>query len=80
MSQRDWSFAELLDPVRPETFFAENFDRKPLHVPGGAEKFAALMSWDRLNALLNMSAIWIGVSLELVLVKTPLAAARYCRA
>ena len=35
------NLAELLAPVSPETFFAEYHDKQPLHVKGGAAKFAA---------------------------------------
>lgn len=35
-------FADILSPVPPARFFAEHHGRAPLHVPGGAEKFAAM--------------------------------------
>jgi ribosomal protein L16 Arg81 hydroxylase len=49
-----------------------------LHVPGTPEKFAALMSWERLNELLAMQ-IWTATSLKLVLDKRTLPPEAYCR-
>jgi ribosomal protein L16 Arg81 hydroxylase len=79
MTNTIYSFAQILDPVTPETFFAEYHDKKPLHVPGTPEKFAGVMSWPVLNDLLNMTAVWSATSLQLVLDKEPIAPARYCR-
>ncbi|MBR0656368.1 hypothetical protein GXW79_14895 [Roseomonas arctica] len=68
---------ELLAPITPETFFAEYFDRKPLHVPGGAAKFAQVLSWRHLNRLLDMTHIWSEQSLKMVLDGAPVPAAQY---
>ncbi|HSR71526.1 MAG TPA: hypothetical protein VLL72_04015, partial [Kiloniellales bacterium] len=73
------NLAEILAPVTPEEFFADYFDKQPLHVPGTPDKFAAVMSWSRLNALLNMTSIWSGASLQLVLDREPVPPAKYCR-
>lgn len=72
-------FADILRPLTPEAFFADYHDKKPLHVPGGADKFAAVMSWPLLNDLLNMTSIWSGVSLQLALDKETIPPAQYCR-
>lgn len=73
------SFADILSPIAPETFFAEYHGRKVLHVPGRADKFASAMSWAKLNALLNMTAIWTSRSFEMALDGALLPAREYCR-
>ena len=78
MTEPITSFARLLDPVAPETFFAEAHHRKPLHVPGGpggADKFASVMSWDILNEMLAMD-VWDANTLQLVLDPQSLAASK----
>ncbi|HYE00716.1 MAG TPA: cupin domain-containing protein [Alphaproteobacteria bacterium] len=72
------TLADLLHPVTPEAFFAEYYDRKPLHVPGGAAKFAEVMSWRILSDLLNMNAIWSAASLNLVIDRQPVPAEQFC--
>lgn len=78
MSQAITSFAQIIDPVTPEAFFAEYHDRKPLHVPGDPRRFAGIMSWPILNDLLNKTALWSATSLQLVLDNQVVAPARYC--
>jgi hypothetical protein len=56
------TFADVIAPVSAEQFFAEYHGRKILHVRGAADKFAGVMSWARLNALLNMTAVCRGHS------------------
>jgi hypothetical protein len=72
------TFAAILAPVAPETFFAEHHGKRVLHVPGGAAKFTSLMSWEILNEILSME-IWSAKSLKLVLDKQTLPAEAYCR-
>lgn len=72
------SLADLLHPVTPEEFFAEHHGRRPLHVPGKADKFASLMSWDLLNDVLGLTSIWTGRSLQLVLDRRQLDPEEYC--
>ena len=79
MSIDSIGFADILSPITPEEFLAEYHDKKPLLVPGTREKFAHVMSWKSLNALLEMTAIWTSASLQLVLDKDPVPPARYCR-
>jgi bifunctional lysine-specific demethylase and histidyl-hydroxylase MINA len=72
------SLAAVLDPVLPDQFFAEHYGKRVLHVPGEADKFADLMSWEVLNDLLSME-IWSATSLRLVLDKKMLPPEAYCR-
>jgi ribosomal protein L16 Arg81 hydroxylase len=72
------TLAELLAPVTPEQFFAEYQDRKPLHIRGGAAKFAQVLSWRQINRLLDMTHIWSSQSLQVVLDGAPVPAEQYC--
>lgn len=72
------SFAEVLAPMTPETFFADYYDKKPVHIPGDPEKFAAVMNWSVLNRILDMTAIWGSASLMLVLDGEILPPGAYC--
>ena len=71
-----FSFDEIMAPLGAERFFAEYEGRRPLHLKGAADKFAAVMSWARLNDLLGMATIWSQASLQLVLDKEPIAEPR----
>jgi len=73
-----FSFDEIMAPLGAERFFAEYEGRRPLHLKGAGDKFAAVMSWARLNDLLGQATIWSQASLQLVLDKEPVPSARYC--
>lgn len=60
------TFADLIAPMDPETFFGEYQGRRWVHIPGGADKFRDVMSWSRLQSLLDMTGIW---SAETMVVK-----------
>ena len=79
MTEKIRTFADLLHPVTPEEFFAEYHDKKPLHIPGTSDKFASVMSWRTLNDLLNMTSVWSGTSLHLMLDTKTVSASDYCR-
>ncbi|MBE9604495.1 cupin-like domain-containing protein [Acetobacteraceae bacterium H6797] len=61
------TLADILAPITPEEFFAEYYDKQPLHVPGGAAKFASVLSWRQINKLLDMANLWSNTSLKVVL-------------
>ena len=73
------TFDDILAPIGAEEFFAEYHDRKPLHIPGAGKKFSSLMSWEGLNSLLNMTAVWTPASLQLVLNGEIVPPGKYCR-
>jgi len=79
MTEKNRTFAELIHPVTPEEFFAEYHDKKPLYIPGTPDKFASVMSWRTLNDMLNMTSVWSGISLQLMLDKKVVPVADYCR-
>lgn len=74
-----WTFADILAPIGEDEFFAEYFDRQPLHIPGDPDKFADVMNWGTLNSLLNMTAVWGPQSMTLVQDRETIPAPRYCR-
>jgi hypothetical protein len=73
------SFQDFLAPVTVDRFRRAHLDRAPLHIPGAPDKFAEVMSWDGLNRLLDMTAIWTSQSLQLALDCQMIAPERYCR-
>ncbi len=72
------TLSQLLAPLTPEQFFAEYYDRQPLHVRGDPAKFAAVLSWRQINRLLDMTHIWTSQSLKLVLDSGSIPAEQYC--
>lgn len=73
------TFAGILNPVDPADFFAGHHDSQFLHIKGDPGKFAALMSWDILASIMNMTAIWSSASLQMILDTKVLPATQYCR-
>ena len=69
---------DLLAPVSPERFFAEYHDKQPLHVRGGAGKFASVLSWRGIDRLLDMTHAWSSHSLKLMLDAQAVPAEQYC--
>jgi ribosomal protein L16 Arg81 hydroxylase len=78
MLQPPFSFDEIMAPLGAERFFAGYEDKQPLHLKGTPDKFAAVMTWAKLNDLLGQATIWSHNTLKLLLDKEPIPAARYC--
>ena len=57
------TLADILAPITPEQFFAEYYDKQPLHIPGSPAKFAQVLSWRGINRLLDQTHIWSSQSL-----------------
>ena len=70
--------ADILAPVTPERFFAEYYDKQPLHVRGGAAKFAQVLSWRGIDRLLDMTHAWSSQSLKLMLDGQPVPPEAFC--
>lgn len=80
MPNRIATLADILHPVSEEEFFAEYYDRKPLYVPApDPDKFADVMSWQKLSGMLNMTGIWSPANLQLYLDRKEVVPADYCR-
>jgi len=73
------SLESLLAPVTLDTFLTEHLDKKPLHVRGGAAKFARMMSWDVLTMLLNQRVLWNPSTLSMVMDAVTLPPQEFCR-
>jgi hypothetical protein len=76
---RRLGFRDLLTPMTPEAFLDEYFDRKPLHLPGPAPRFADVFSWDRATSLLDMTTLWSAATLKVVLNGKLARPDEYCR-
>ena len=72
------TLTDLLAPITPERFFAEYYDRQPLHVSGGPAKFAQVLSWRQINRLLDMTHVWSSVSLKLVMDSVAVPPEQFC--
>ncbi|MBR0674381.1 cupin domain-containing protein [Neoroseomonas soli] len=68
---------DLLAPITPERFFAEHYDRAPLHIQGAAGKFADVLDWAGINRLLSMTHAWSENSFRLVMDSVPVPPAQY---
>jgi ribosomal protein L16 Arg81 hydroxylase len=73
-----FSFDAIMAPLGAARFFAEYEGKRPLHLKGAADKFAEVMTWARLNALLGQATIWSQHSLVIALDGEIVPAARYC--
>jgi ribosomal protein L16 Arg81 hydroxylase len=61
------TFRQIVSPFSPEEFFGKIWDQRAVHIPGAAEKFAHIFSWEELNRLLNMSKLWSDRSMSIVI-------------
>ncbi len=73
-----FSFDDIMEPLGAERFLAEYENQKPLHLPGAADKFAEVMSWAKLDKLLDQTSIWSKESLRLMLDKVAVPPGDYC--
>ncbi len=78
MDEQILTFRELVAPIDPEVFLRDTYGKKPLHIPGAADKFAKIFSWDQLNELLARSTLWSDRSFELARGGRMLRAEDYC--
>jgi ribosomal protein L16 Arg81 hydroxylase len=67
MGKREINLRQLLHPMSPEEFFADYYDQRPLHIPGAADKFAHVFTWNELNALLESVHLWSEKTMRLVI-------------
>ena len=72
------TFDDILAPMSAAIFLADYLGKQPLHLEGGAEKFANVMNWNILNQLLGMSTVWSNQSLVMMLDKEQIAPHAYC--
>ncbi len=67
MSDPVITFFDLIAPITPEKFFEEYYDKKPLHIPGGKDKFSQICSWNSINDMLKMATNWSDQNLKIVI-------------
>lgn len=79
MSGLPTTFAELIHPLSVDEFMTQVLHKKPLHIPGGAEKVAGLMDWAAHNRILGIGGYWTGRQLQLALDTKQILPERYCR-
>lgn len=72
-------FADIIAPLSVDEFFASVAGKRPVHIPGAADKFTFAMSWDHMNRILNQTAIWTPHTLQLVLDKMAIRPDQYAR-
>ena len=76
----DTTFRQIVSPFSPEEFFDAIWDQRAVHIPGEADKFAHVFSWEEMNRLLNMSKLWSDRSMSIVLDGKSVDLAEYGRA
>lgn len=63
----DTTFRQVVSPVSPEEFFGTIWEQRPAYIPGSAEKFDQIFSWEEFNRLLNMSKSWSDRTMKIIL-------------
>jgi hypothetical protein len=71
------SFEAIMAPLGARRFLDDYLGQQPLHLEGGAGKWAEVMSWPVLSRLLGMASIWSAASLPLVMDKEPVPPGAY---
>ncbi|MCB1970312.1 MAG: hypothetical protein KDG54_07885 [Geminicoccaceae bacterium] len=71
------TFDDIMAPLGGAAFMKEYLHKKPIHLEGGADKFANVMNWNILDRLLGANTIWSTASLLLMLDKEPVPAQAY---
>jgi ribosomal protein L16 Arg81 hydroxylase len=72
------TFRKLLSPISPLAFLEDNYGKVPLHVPGRASKVRQVCSWADFANLMDMTALWSGDTLKVVLDGKTLPPDEYC--
>ena len=78
MNETRITFASLLAPVTPAEFVRDAFKQYPLHIPGSSARIRHVCNWQDFGALLDMTALWTGSTLRLVLDRETIPPEDYC--
>lgn len=78
MNETRITFASLLAPVTPAEFVRDTFRQYPLHILGSSAKTRHVCNWQDFGALLDMTALWTGSTLRLVLDRETIPPEDYC--
>lgn len=73
------NFADFISPYDEQRFFAEHFDKAPLHVPASspAKSRSDLIDWDRFLDLLDIVPQWQSGQFKMIMDSRPVAAEHY---
>jgi len=75
------SFSDLIYPISEDEFFTDYHLKKHIHIKAeDKNKLRSVMSWSKLNEILNMNAFWAPSNLKLFLDTKPIGANDYCDA
>ena len=72
-------FSDLIKPTSSKAFFKDHYGKAPCLVKGDAELYASLFNWDDLSNLLEMTNVWTGTTLKIVLDEEIIDPATYTR-
>ena len=78
MTTQKMSVEKLIDPLPVAAFEADYRGKQHVYIPGPAEKFADVCSWDEINRLLDMSGLWSNELIALAHDGGVMAAEQYC--
>jgi ribosomal protein L16 Arg81 hydroxylase len=73
------NFADLIYPISEKEFFSDYYMKNHIHIKSeDKNKLQNIMTWSKLNDLLNMSAFWTPSNLKLFLDTNPISITDYC--
>jgi hypothetical protein len=72
------SFRNILSPIKLDDFFARDYEKNALHIPGPIDKFKGLFDWSDLNRCLEFSQTWDSHNVKMILDGEPIPPIKYC--
>jgi ribosomal protein L16 Arg81 hydroxylase len=73
-----FDFDAVLAPFDARTFLRKHFGKSYLHIRGGADKTAPIMTFDKMSELMSMTSHWTPQSMMVVLERKTIPADQYC--
>lgn len=73
------NFSELIEPMTASEFFSDYYSRSPCLVKGSSMTACSVFGWDDVSSLLEMTSVWTGETLKIVLDQETLDPKQYCR-
>lgn len=72
-------FSDLIKPASPKAFFKDHYGKAPFLTKGDAKLYASLFNWNDFSNLLEMTNVWTGSTLKIVLDEEIIDPATYTR-
>jgi len=72
-------FSDLIKPTLQKAFFKDHYGKAPYLIKGDAQLYASLFNWDDFSNLLQMTNVWTGTTLKIVLDEKIINPATYTR-